>query len=142
MRLLLALLLLSARDADACRCTDPGLAADMKNATSVFIATITDVTETKVCPPKGPQWCSMLYVHEATVEGVWKGSPGKTVKLDTGTGKGDCSRGGNLGKGKRWLIFARGDGPTLGVRICAGNQLATTAVIDQMTKRFGAPKPI
>jgi hypothetical protein len=79
----------------------------MKNANSVFVATITDVKETKVCPAKGPQWCSMLCLHETTVEGVWKGTPGKTVKLDTGSGAGDCSRGGNLGKGKRWLIFAR-----------------------------------
>ncbi len=132
--------ILAGDPAEACKCTDPGLGADMQNATAVFVATIDDVTETKVCPPKGPQWCYSTYRHEARVESVWKGTPGKAVTLDTGSGKGDCSRGGNLGKGKRWLIFARGGGPVFDVRICAGNQLATPAIIDRMTKRFGEPK--
>lgn len=140
--LALAVLFLSTDRADACTCSDPGPAANLRSATAVFVGTITQVTERQPCPPGRPKsWCKKLYLHEMTVEGVWKGGPGKTVTLDTGHGSGDCSRGGNLGKGTRWLIFARGDAPAFRVRICAGNTIATPAVIDAMTRRFGAPKP-
>ena len=137
--ILLGVLVFTVDRAEACRCTDPGLGADMRWATTVFVATITDVVETRVCP-KGPRWCYQAFVHTATVEGIWKGAPGNTVSLDTGSGRGDCSKGGTLGRGKRWLIFARGSGPTFRVDICSGNQPATAAVIERMTKRFGAPK--
>lgn len=144
MRWLLALVLLvvSTDRSDACTCRDPGPAENMRWATAVFVGTITSVTESQPCPPGRPKsWCNKLYVHEMAVDGVWKGAPGTKVKLETGSGSGDCSRGGNLGKGTRWLIFARGAGPTYTVRICAGNTIATPAVIRAMTQRFGNATP-
>jgi hypothetical protein len=140
--LVVACALLVPDDAEACKCNDPGLASNMTWAKSAFVGTVTEVKTFERCSPNTPKsWCRKQYVHEMTVEGVWKGAPGKTVTLDSGTGTGDCTMGRDLGKGKPWLIFVRDDGPTHEIRICAGNQLATPRVLDAMTKRFGAPKP-
>jgi hypothetical protein len=117
-------LVLSADRAHACTCFDPGLAADMKHAAIVFVGTVTAVETSKIT---------------IAVEGVWKGTPGKTIVVDPGSGAGDCSFGRRFGKGTRWLIFLRA-GPPYRLRLCAGNQRATPAVIETMTKKFGAPK--
>jgi hypothetical protein len=141
---LLAALALTSDPAEACKCTDPGFAADMKWADAVFVGTVTEVEMKKHCDPKVPEswdWCTKSYHHRMTVDGVWKGAVPKQVELHAAGGCGDCSYGGSLGKGKRWLIFVKGSGASFQMRICSGIQPASTWAMKVMTDRFGAPKP-
>jgi len=128
--------------ADACRCPQPSVATAAARAKVAFVGTITKVHENKKCDPKHPTWCTSTFTYDLTVEGVFKGSVAKTVTINTGHGRGDCSSG-SLGKdveNTRWLVFSSSTKEPLFNHLCGGTQRATEKSIAVVTKKLGAPK--
>jgi hypothetical protein len=143
-RLLVAMvaLVVSSRPADACKCATPSLATAAARAKIVLVGTIAKVNEDRRCDPRHPTWCTSSFTYEVTVEGVFKGSAGKTIRIDAGHGRGDCSPG-SLGKhavGQRWLVLSTSTQAPLFIHMCGGTQRATTANLDTLAKQLGAPK--
>jgi hypothetical protein len=139
-----AALSLLTSDASACKCLNEGFAADLAQSTTVFVGRLTDVKEKKICPKPGR--CESSYKHVVVIEGVWKGSPAKTVTVHSGASDDgyvtSCAAWTMPVKGARWVFFLNGEGPTyLRGSFCRNTQLATPAVMAEMTKLFGAPKP-
>lgn len=119
---LLVIVALFARPADACRCTPLGIRAAMKEAKHVFVARVVRTTGQDVA---------------FAVEGRWKGDVPAEVVIDTGTGTGDCSIG-RL-RSARYVIFATGTPDALKLHVCGGTRPATTALLAEMARAFGDP---
>lgn len=127
--------------ADACTtsCKTPSARGAARAASVAFLGTITKATVHEKCVPRHPTWCTRSYTYEVAVEGVWKGTLGKTVVVDAGHNRGDCSIG-SLGKdvtNQRWLFFSRKTPVQL--RICGGSRRATDKDIAAITADLGAP---
>jgi hypothetical protein len=121
-------------------CKTPSARGAARAASVAFVGTITKTNRTDQCRyPKHPTWCTSSYSYEVTVEGVWKGQVGKTITVDAGHNRGDCSIG-SLGKdvtNQRWLFFSRHNPVKL--RICGGSRRATDKDIAAITADLGAP---
>jgi hypothetical protein len=137
--LLLAVTLASARPASACKCIKPDLAKLVPAAVAVFVGKSIGVVKRPVdaaeCAKPAPNRCYYEYTHKIQVEQVWKGDVPSTVTIEAGSGGGDCTFG-DLEQ-ERWLFVT---GPKWSIDRCSGTQHATKAVLDEMTKRFGAPR--
>lgn len=107
--------------ADACQCRYRGPAANLRDAAAIVVGTVVSID------PK-------THAHVIAVDGVWKGTPGKRLSIDLGTG--DCAFG-TLGVGTRWVVFAEATGV---VRPCGGTTRATPAAVADVTRRLGAPR--
>lgn len=146
MRRLLVLLVLALLTppaiAYACTtsCKTPSARGAARAASVAFVGTITKANVVEDCVPKHPTWCTRSYSYEVTVEGVWKGTVGKTITVDAGHNAGDCSIG-SLGKNvtnQRWLFFSRTTPVRL--RMCGGSRLATDRDIAAITADLGAAR--
>jgi hypothetical protein len=115
--------------AAACQCDDGGLDDHVKAADAIFIATIDDVAVTR----------DKQVRHRATVEGVWKGGVAKRVEL-IARGAMGCTYPRSLGKGTRWVVFVKGDGPAYALRMCSGLEPATREAIAAITAKLGRPR--
>lgn len=137
--LLLAVSLALPRPADACKCMKPDLAKEVQGATAVFVGTPISVTkrasDPAECARPAPNHCRYDYVHEIQVEGVWKGDVPTVVTIDAGSGGGDCTFG-DLGTEKYLFVT----GPRFAIHRCGATQHASKEILDEMTKRYGAPK--
>jgi hypothetical protein len=137
--LLLAVSLASARPASACRCVRVDLAKAVPAAAAVFVGKSIGVVKRPLdaveCAKPEPNRCYYEHTHKIQVEHVWKGAVPSTITIETGSGTGDCTFG-DLGP-DRWLFVT---GPGLSLHTCGGTRLATQAVLDDMKKRFGAPR--
>ena len=141
--LALAFVALAARPAAACRCSQIGVRAAAKTATQVFVGRIVKETRQKVDSPEcraHPDWCSFTYAYTFAVESRWKGDVPAEVVIDTGTNTGDCSMGRM--SSKLYVLFATGTADALRLHMCGGTRPATTALLAEMTRAFGAPKPL
>jgi hypothetical protein len=121
--ILLLAIALPVRDAVACRCVPAGAVTGARESPIAFLGRV--VHEHKR---------DDSYSYTVAVEGVWKGKVAATVEIEAGTAMGDCSIG-RL-RGERWLFITN---ERLRPSLCGGTQPATAAVIDEMTKAFGAP---
>lgn len=120
-------------------CQGPSPASAAKQSKVAFVGTITKTIVTSDCHPKHPDWCTHSYSYEVAVEGVWKGSLGKTITVDAGSNTGDCSQG-KLGKnidGQKWLFFSRQN--PVKITMCSGTRRATDAHVAAITRALGAP---
>lgn len=136
---LLAISLALPRPADACKCMKPDLAKEVQGATAVFVGTPISVkknpSDAAECAKPEPNRCSYEHVHEIQVEGVWKGDVPTVVTINTGGGGGDCTFG-DLGTEKYLFVT----GARFAIHRCGATQHASKEILDEMTKRYGAPK--
>ncbi|HEY5924629.1 MAG TPA: hypothetical protein VIV11_23280 [Kofleriaceae bacterium] len=127
--------------ADACVCTI-NIAKAKDASTVVFIGTITKQKESKSCDAIQKPACGSVFTYTVAVEGVFKGTVGKTVTVKSGRAKGTCSTGliGRHGKGNKWLFFSKSAAEPFELRICGGTLQITPKLNDFVTQELGAPK--
>ena len=133
--------LLASPLADACVCSTT--IAKAKDASSVvFIGTITKQRQSKSCDTTQKPACGSVFTYTVAVEGVFKGTVGKTVTVKTGRAKGSCSTGlaHRAPTGTKWLFFSKSAAEPFELRICGGTFQVTTKLSDFVTKELGAPK--
>lgn len=105
---LLVCALALAPEAAACSCLRATPCAAFGESDAVFVATVTDITTgtVKPNPNSGEQPYEDPYARLSVVE-MFKGDPGKEVRVRQGTGGGDCSF--FFEKGETYLLYASYD---------------------------------
>ena len=127
--------------ADACVCATT--IAKAKDASSVvFIGTITKQRQSKSCDATLKPACGSVFTYTVAVEGIFKGSVGKTVTVKSGRAKGTCSTGlaHRAPTGTKWLFFSKSAAEPFELHICGGTFQVTPKLNDFVTKELGAPK--
>ncbi|HEY5924628.1 MAG TPA: hypothetical protein VIV11_23275 [Kofleriaceae bacterium] len=127
----------------ACRCLKPQVAEAADRAKVVFAGTISDVRKTTICNPQRPKQCDTELTYTVKVDGVFKGSVDKIVKINPG-GRGlqtSCHTSlGSKVKNTRWLFFMSSPKQPFFLLLCDGTQRATDVAIETITKKLGTPK--
>ena len=103
--------------ATACRGPFPPFEKNLADASVVFVGRVAAVTQ--VVPEKSektPEFVEITF----TVERMWKGDVGETVRILSETHSCGFARGGFRGIGEKWLILASGE-PRPSTSLLSGN---------------------